>query len=450
MNQSAVLVWWILVSWSLVVAMGGPLVAQPPPPRPNIVLIMADDFGYECVGANGGQSWNTPCLDRLARRGIRFEHCYSQPLCTPSRVQLMTGIYNVRNYTRFGVLEPGQITFANLLRDSGYRTCVTGKWQLKGDPGEFGFDEYCLWQLNRVPERYPNPGLEINGRQVDFRDGQYGPDVVSDYACQFIRDNRDRPFLLYYPMILTHCPFCPTPDSDDWDPASGGSATYKGDPAYFGDMVAYMDKLVGKIDRQLRDAGVADNTLLLFTGDNGTDSPVVSRWNGRQVAAGKKMMSDAGTRVPLIATWPGTIPSGQVSQDLVDFSDFLPTLCDVGAVGVPDRLAIDGRSFLDSLRGQPGNPREWVYCWFSRNGGAEGKQWARNRQYKLYADGRMFDVPADPLEQSPLNGADLSAEARSARATLQTVLERYREARPPEVAAVGQAGQATKKQGQRK
>ena len=120
--------------------------------KPNILLIMADDMGYECVGANGGGSYQTPTLDALSRRGLRFTRCHSQPICTPSRVQIMTGIYNHRNYIEFGLLDSGAVTFANLLQQQGYATCVAGKWQLKGGlkgPHGFGFDEYCLWQLTR-------------------------------------------------------------------------------------------------------------------------------------------------------------------------------------------------------------------------------------------------------------------------------------------------------------
>jgi arylsulfatase A len=405
--------------------------------RPNIVLMMADDFGYECVAANGGMSYATPHLDQLARQGIRFRHCYSQPLCTPSRVQLMTGVYNIRNYTTFGTLPESATTFANLLRNAGYRTCVVGKWQLRGDPRKSGFDEHCLWQLNRVPERYPNPGLEINGQRVDYQNGEYGPDVVSDYACDFIRRNRQRPFLVYYPMILTHCPFCPTPDSPDWDPASPGSDTYKGNPRYFADMVAYLDKTAGKLVRALDENGVRAQTLVLFTGDNGTDKPVVSRLGQREVAGGKGQMTDAGTRVPLIASWPGQTPAGQVSDDLVDFSDFLPTLCEITGTPVPDSLPVDGVSLAPQLTGRPGTPREWAYCWFSRNGGPRGQQWARNQRYKLYADGRFLDVSADVLEERPLPGESLTAEQRTTRARLQQVLDRFRDARPEAVARAG-------------
>ncbi len=404
--------------------------------RPNIVLIMADDLGYETIGANGGTSYRTPVLDAMAERGIRFEHCHAQPLCTPSRVKIMTGIYNVRNYVRFGLLDPKETTFANLLKQDGYATCVVGKWQLEGGfdaPYGFGFDEYCLWQLGRRPGRYPNPGLEVNGKRVDYTDGEYGPDVVSDYACDFIRRHKDGPFLVYYPMILTHCPFEPTPDSPDWDPESKGSKTYKGDPKYFGDMVTYMDKIVGKILRTLEEAGAGENTLVLFAGDNGTDRPVVSEMNGRKVAGAKGSTTDAGTRVPLIVDWPARAEGGRVLDDLVDFSDFLPTLCEAADVPVPDKLDIDGRSFLPQIKGREGNPRDWIYCWYSRSGKSKkAKVFARTRRYKLYASGTFYDVAKDPLEKHPLGdkSADLSAEAKRARDRLADVLNRYADARP--------------------
>jgi len=402
--------------------------------RPNFVVIMADDLGYECIGANGGRSYKTPVLDKLAAGGVRFEHGYAQPLCTPSRVKLMTGICNVRNYVRFGLLDPKQTTFAHLLKRAGYATCVVGKWQLGGGldgPKHFGFDEYCLWQLNRRPGRYPNPGLEVNGKQIDYTNGEYGPDVVSDFACDFMQRNRDKPFLVYYPMILTHCPFEPTPDSADWDPKSKGSKTYKGNAKYFGDMVTYMDKIVGKLVSKLGELGLRENTLVIFTGDNGTDKPVVSRMGDRQVKGGKGSMTDAGTRVPLIASWPGTAARGKVCGDLVDLSDFLPTLCECADLPVPDEPAPDGRSFLPQLKGERGNPRKWIYCWYSRSGAAAAaKEFARMQRYKLYRTGKLYDVGRDVLEQSPLGESDLDEEARKVRSMLQGALDKYADARP--------------------
>ncbi|MEM6692620.1 MAG: sulfatase-like hydrolase/transferase, partial [Planctomycetota bacterium] len=152
--------------------------------QPNVVVIMADDIGWECLSCYGSEQYETPNIDRLAASGLRFENAHSNPICTPSRVQLMTGIYNNRNYIRFGLLDPEAITFGNVMRGAGYETCIGGKWQLEGGfdaPNRFGFDHYCLWQLTRRPSRYPNPGLEIDGVERDFKDGAFGPDVVSDY-----------------------------------------------------------------------------------------------------------------------------------------------------------------------------------------------------------------------------------------------------------------------------
>ncbi len=402
--------------------------------RPNIVLIMADDMGYECVEANGGTSYSTPNLDRLARSGLRFTHCHSQPICTPSRVQIMSGIYNDRNYIRFGLLDPQATTFANVLKKAGYATCIAGKWQLQGGfdgPKKFGFDEYCLWQLTRRPNRYPNPGLEINGKEVDFREGQYGPDIVSDYLCDFIERHKDGPFLAYYPMMLPHWPFEPTPDSADWNPAARrgdkqekGSGNGKRDLKYFADMVAYTDKLVGKIAGKLDELGIRENTVLIFTGDNGTFTGITSMMGQTAVQGGKGKTIDNGTHVPLMVSWPGTTPAGKVCGDLVDFSDILPTLAQLAGAELPADIRPDGRSFAPQIQGKPGDPRAWTYCWYERNGKRNrASQHVRNQQFKLYADGRMFDVAADPSEKRPLDAAGLDEPTRQLRQQFQAVLD---------------------------
>ncbi len=142
-------------------------------------------------------------------------------------------------------------------------------------------------------------------------------------------------------------------------------------------------------------------------------------------------MTDAGTHVPLIASWPGTIAAGTVLADLVDFSDFLPTLCDATGIDVPGSLATDGRSFLPQLQGKKGTPRDWIYCWYSRGGGPRAEEWARTRRYKLYRTGKFYDVSADQLEETPLT--ELSPEAKQVKARLQQVLDQYQDARPASV-----------------
>ncbi|MFT4804155.1 MAG: arylsulfatase A, partial [Psychroserpens sp.] len=195
--------------------------------RPNIILIMADDMGYECLSANGSTSYKTPNIDRLASNGIRFSKCISQPLCTPSRVKIMTGLHNYRNYDYFGHLNTQQYTFGNLMQEAGYATCIAGKWQLNGRafkesipdwndntrPYKFGFDEYCLWQLTGLGGRYVGPLIEQNGEFLKRNVDEYGPDIFANYIMDFIERKKDAPFFIYYPMVLVHDPFVPTPNS---------------------------------------------------------------------------------------------------------------------------------------------------------------------------------------------------------------------------------------------
>lgn len=408
--------------------------------QPNIILIMADDMGFECVGANGGETYKTPNLDRLAAGGMRFENCFSQPICTPSRVKIMTGISNARNYVEFGLLEPKAYTFGNLLQDGGYETCIVGKWQLKGGlegPNKFGFDEYCLWQVTRRPNRYPNPGFEVNHEEKDYKNGEYGPDIVSDYACDFIKrkSKSEKPFLVYYPMILPHWPFEATPDSAEWDPKARVNdktekRANKKSKKFFIDMVHYVDKIVGKIVAEVEASGEQDNTLIIFTGDNGTYESIVSQYKGKDWRGGKSYMTDNGTRNTLIANWPAKIKAGGVNQDLVDFSDILPTLGEVGKSKLPESIQLTGRSFAPQLRGEKGNPRDSVYCWYFRNGKpvAGGKkrsagEFARDKRYKLYQTGEFYDVQNDFYEQSKLSAKELSDEQKNIRKKLQAVIE---------------------------
>ena len=403
--------------------------------RPNIVLIMADDFGYECVTANGGQSYQTPNLDRLAASGMRFEQCHVQPLCTPTRVQLMTGRYNVRNYLNFGTLVRTETTFAHLLKRAGYATGICGKWQLGREPDSpqhFGFDESLLWQHTRRPPRYANPGLEQNGVAKDFTSGEYGPQLVNDFALDFVTRHKDQPFFLYYPMILTHNPFQPTPDSPDWDPQAQGEGVNRS-VKHFAEMTAFMDKMIGRLDAKLAELGIRDNTLLLFLGDNGTNRSVTSRLNGADYQGGKGTTTRRGHHVPLVASWPAAMKQGRVSRDLISAADFLPTICEAAGVKVPSN--VDGVSFLPQLRGEKGAPRQWLYCWYSprQRQDLTVREFAFDHRYKLYRTGQLFDLEADPFEQQPLEAAALAGDQKAAAAKLQAVLDRFREARPAEL-----------------
>jgi arylsulfatase A len=399
--------------------------------RPNVVLVLIDDFGYECVTANGGESYRTPVMDKLAATGVRFEQCHAQPLCTPTRVQLMTGQSNRRNYTHFGHLDPTQTTFGNVFKQAGYATCITGKWQLSNGfegPGHFGFDEYCLWQLTRRPGRYKNPGLEINGQPHDYNQSEYGPDIVNKYALDFITRKKDQPFFLYYPLMLTHSPYDATPDSKDYATAQSGG---KGNYAHFADMVAYTDKLLGTLVAKLEELHLRENTVLLVMGDNGTGRGTPSKFKGRDVLGGKGTSTTWGTHVPAIGNWPGHFAAGKVSHDLIDSTDFLPTLCEATGVPLPAGAKLDGRSFLAQLRGEKGQPREWLYVWYNPSGGATAKfEFAHDGRYKLYNDGQFFNVERDDLEKSPLSDGSLAPEARAAKVKLAAALKQYAGPRP--------------------
>jgi arylsulfatase A len=318
--------------------------------QPNIVLILADDMGFECLSANGCAGYKTPSLDKLAAQGVRFEHAFANPKCTQSRVKLMTGLYNLRNYKRFAKLERNQTTFAHYLKNAGYKTAVAGKWQLGKEidsPQHFGFESSWLWQHNRPrlrkdtehDTRYPNPQLEFNGKAVNFTEGEYGPDVLVNQLTGFIERNQEQPFLLYYPMLLPHWPFDATPDSADWNEKSLGSITKKGpggvkeQTAHFQDMVQYADKMVGRIVDKLEELNLRENTLIIFVGDNGTDTPIATQCPDILVKGAKGTLTDAGTRVPLIINWPGVIQPKVNNTRLVELSDILPTLLDF--TGIP-------------------------------------------------------------------------------------------------------------------
>lgn len=362
--------------------------------QPNIILIMADDMGYECISANGSEDYKTPNIDQLAAEGVRFEQCFANPLCTPSRVKIMTGQYNIRNYTKFGVLDRSQKTFAHQLKKAGYATVIAGKWQLGKGPDSaqhFGFDQACLWQHTRprhkkgtqFDSRYPNPQFEINGKPVDYNNGEYGPDVLSDFICDFIETNKEKPVLAYYSMVLPHCPFDATPDSDDWDPKSPGSETYKGpggvdlQKKHFRDMVQHVDKVVGKIVDKLDELGIRDNTMVIFTGDNGTDAPIKTKWSGTTIPGGKGSVTETGTRVPLVVNWPGVISPRVEKRELVEFSDLMPTLCEVSGAPLPENYPGDGVSLWPVLSGKGERVKENVYVWYQFH----KLTWVRNVDY---------------------------------------------------------------------
>lgn len=414
--------------------------------RPNIVLIMADDIGVEGLTCYGGTSYRTPALDRLARDGVRFNHAYAQPLCTNTRVQLMTGLYNNRNWRFFGTLDPQSKTIGHYMQEAGYRTCIAGKWQLHSyDPPSYpgaerrrgkgmqvdkaGFDQYSLfhsWHTEDKGSRFKDPTFYQNGRLVKEVRGQYGPDHWVDFINGFIdqQTDSDQPFFVYYAMALPHRPFVPTPDSDDWEEWQVGTLENQ---KYFPDMVAYMDKCVGRVVEHLDESGLGEDTLVIFYSDNGTHQNITSQTVNGPVRGGKGRATDAGTHVPMMVRWTGKIEPG-VNDNLVDSTDLLPTVREAAGQPIPGSVGLDGISFYPQLFGQADHVRPWVFCHFDPRPGWDKDQFgktrfARDQRYKIYGDGNLFDIPADPLEQSPLAPSQDTDDIRQSRARLASVLD---------------------------
>jgi arylsulfatase A-like enzyme len=420
--------------------------------RPNILLILADDLGLEGLGCYGGLDYRTPRLDRLAATGARFTHAFAQPLCTPTRLQLMTGKYNHRNWVAFGLMDPKEKTIGHFMRDAGYRTCIAGKWQFWSyDPPDYpgaaerrgrgmriedaGFDAYSVWHAFHTEakgSRYADPTVYQNGEFLRNTAGKYGEDIWIDFISDYLDRNRDHPVFAYYPMALPHWPMVPTPASADWrDPAQRLVEATR----HFKDMVEYMDTAVGRLLARLDALKLRENTVVLFYSDNGTDLRITSRTRQGVVKGGKGLTTANGINVPLIANWPGRIPGGVVLPDLVDSTDFLPTIAELAGTALPGDWGADGVSFAPRLLGQPGKPREWAFFWHDPRPGWDKENrtrqiFALDHRFKFYSDGRFFDVVEDAAETAPLLPDKLSPAQRAGRARLEQVIARQLEAYP--------------------
>jgi len=402
--------------------------------RPNILLILADDVGTEVLGCYGGTSYPTPRLDALAAGGLRFDHCYVMPVCHPTRTTLLTGRYPFRignpAWGSFPESEAGR-TFAQRLKSSGYATAIAGKWQLamlRDDPdhvARLGFEQSCVFGWHEGP-RYHAPMIYQNGVVRDGTEDLYGPDVYTDFLIEFMAEHRDGPFLAYYSMALCHDV---TDDLDHFVPFAFGKDRYDS----YAEMAAAMDKRVGRLVDALDRLNLRERTVILFVGDNGTAKasiagvrdgklyrdPVQSEQNGRMIPGGKGELTDGGTHVPLIANWPGHIRAGATTDALVDASDFYPTLCELAGAEVAGR--IDGVSFASALTGGEGL-RESAYA----ERGAPN-WWVRNQRWKLYNEGRLFDLSTDSDEQRAIPADSDSPEARAARSLLTAAGKRVRD-----------------------
>jgi arylsulfatase A len=392
---------------------------------PNIVLVLGDDIGYEIPTINGGQSYSTPNIDLLAQQGARFTQCYASATCTPARIMLLTGKYNFRNYTAWGVLQRTNRTMGNMFKDAGYATCYVGKWQLDGGDTSirtFGFDNYEVWLPYVLkPEdaggtRYKSPPLYTNGNFLPSSETQnlYSVDLFTDYAVNFMRTNQQNPFFLYYATPLCHKQISPTRDDPEyatWDYTRSRSK-------FFPNMVKYMDKDLGRLRDSIRSLGLENNTIFIYLGDNGTPGEITSKFNGTNIQGDKGKTTTYGTHVPLIITWPGHITPGMVTNQLVAFPDFVPTLSEITGVSFSQLGITDGMSFNAVLNGASSSSRDYIFNHYRPLIAKSNKipiRYVQDSVYKLYDDKRFYNMSLDVYEQHSLNTDSLTLAEQSKR-----------------------------------
>jgi len=374
------------------------------PKRPNFIVIMADDCSAREYGCYGNKKHKTPVLDKLAETGVRFKTCWCTPICSPTRAMVMTGRYAHRtrwfhNNMKPAAREPGgdlsktNRIFAQALREAGYATAICGKWQLHGVEADYGFDEHCMWRKyksfdgpvedkrHRLPgraARYWHPAIVTNGKPLPTTDQDYGPDIFVDFLLDFARRHKDGPFLVYYPMVLTHKSwdfeanrngYLPVPELD-----ADGKKTGRKVPGSLKSNVEYVDHLIARIVRGLEELGIRGNTVLFYTCDNGT------------VGYGKGNVSgERGPLVPMIVNGPGVVKPTGARHELVSVVDIFPTLADLAGARLPDDYALDGRSFAWVLRGEKGAERQWIFCNYA------DKRLIRTRRWLLDGNGQLWD-----------------------------------------------------------
>lgn len=363
------------------------------PTRPNVVFILADDLGWADLGCYGNPFNRTPNLDSLALRGLRFTQAYAAaPVCSPSRAAILTGKHPARlHLTNFLVgervdsasrlapapwtkyLPSAEVTMAEWLRAQGYATGMVGKWHLGGAdslaPWGQGFDHARLIGRNGLD--YYRYGIYEDNYQTEFRDNgtHYLTDKLTDYAVEFLEKNRERPFFLYLTYSAPHIALVPRGDKLNHYLFKYEKFGGRYNP-YYGAVVESLDDGVGRVMAKLRDLGLDENTLVVFTSDNGgvglpelgptpTNNAPLRSWKGH--------LYEGGIRVPLIMRWKGRVPEGETRDAVVTGTDFLPTFADL--LGLPPQPAPDGRSFAAVLRPNPApferGPVFWHYPHFS-------------------------------------------------------------------------------------
>ncbi|TKD63474.1 arylsulfatase [Flavobacterium sp. ASW18X] len=423
--------------------------------RPNIIYILADDLGYGDLSILGQKKFETPNIDKLAQDGMLFTQHYSgSTVCAPSRSALMTGLHTGHTFVRGNKeirpegqypLDSSVVTVAELLKSAGYVTGAFGKWGLgypgsEGDPNRQGFDMFYGYNCQRMGHNYYPYHLWENQTKVAItanqgkKEGAYAPDVIHQKAVEFLERNKDTTFFMYYPSIIPHAELL-VPDSllqkfqgkylpekeyvgldDGPQYRKGPYGSQKESHAAFAAMVYLLDKQVGEIRKKVEDLGIADNTLIIFTSDNGPHQeggadPDYFNSNG-EFKGYKRDLYEGGIRVPMIAYWPNSIKANSISNHISAFWDFLPTVGEIAEVAIPEK--IDGISFLPELLVKEQRKHDFLYWEFHERGGKQAVRMGDWKGIRLNmannpdAPINLYDLRTDPSEEN--NIADENPE----------------------------------------
>ena len=399
--------------------------------KPNILFIMVDDLGKEWISCYGGDNIETPHIDALATTGMKFHNAYSMPQCTPTRATLLTGQYPWRtgwvnhwDVPRWGVGYfdwEEYTTFASIMKAAGYSTAIAGKWQINDFRVEpealkkHGFDDWCVWtgyEAQNPPsaQRYWDPYIHTREGSKTYK-GKFGPDIYCDFLIEFMTEHRDEPMMLYFPMALTHGPLVHTP----------AEPKVKTKVEKHTAMVRYTDHLVGRLVQTIDELKLRDDTIIIFTTDNGTSGGSLGTINGQKPSGGKAKKYEGGVCQPFIVNCPSLVPSGVETDALTDFSDLLPTFAELGGAKLPTNITIDGKSFAPLILGNADDsPRDWIMALGhgSAKLDADGVRGVhdyadrviRDKRYKIWIEPtreitEFYDLNTDPLEKKNLLGS---------------------------------------------
>ncbi len=393
------------------------------PPRPNIIFILADDLGYGDLSCYGQRHFQTPHLDRMAEEGLMFTDHYSgSTVCAPSRACLLTGMHTGHVYQRFNGdvqfrEDPHDVTIARRLADAGYHTAMIGKSGLScrsndgALPNRKGFEVFFGYISHNAAHRYFPKSLWRNGHRVDYpgnagkHGDTYSGDLFRTEALQFLEDHAAGPFFLHLSLQQPHADLAVP---DEWkqpffakfDDEPYAGEHYRAEPhpkATFAGMITYLDDTVGQVLAKLKDLGIDETTLVLFSSDNGAMSE--GGWSrdhfnsSGPLRGGKRDLYEGGIRVPTIARWPGTIEPRTETDHVSAFWDFAPTACELVGAPMPD--VTDGISYAPTLLGNGDQAQhEYLYWEFYEQGGKQAVRWGKWKGIRLHV-GRD---PAGPLE----------------------------------------------------